>query len=181
LDTLALLTMPIDVDGLMTGESLVSWITTNNFPVVFNAEAPEGGYITWGYFDPNLKLISLNNYYSNTKYVYASLLAHETCHAMWDADYDAYLAGTIPLPQYGMPIPGGGVRSQEYTLDNEYNARIVGYKAWYEMTKDIGNQDPRGAIRSFDQFLDASGNLKDENVGKDYLRTIPSYANLIDY
>lgn len=76
LDTLALLEVPLDLDGLMTGKSLASWIRTNNYPVVFNAEAPVDGYIVWGYSDSSVPIISLNNYYTNTKYVYASILAH---------------------------------------------------------------------------------------------------------
>ncbi len=189
-DTLALATAGLDAEGAVSGATLKNWLTTNNIPVLFETQPPEEingkKYITWGYYDPNLNTIVLNNYHQNTKYVYASILAHETLHAIWEYDYNQYLAGTPGYPQLGTPPQEwqdeyGPIRS-DYSIDNEYNAKLTGYQIYYQLNlTSSGDKDPYNYNSNAYQFIDGNGVPKDENAAKTYLRTIPSYQSLPAY
>ena len=162
----------LSVDGVPDSDTLIQALINGDIPLLFGYGSGLVNALAW--FDPRTTTIGFDiTQYGKPVEVLATLLAHEMTHYIWDQDYDAYLAGSIPAPALGTP-PDGSIRS-ENSIDQEYRSFLSMSQVWHSIKGSL--IDP-SLDRAESYVLYPDGTLKPEDAAKQQIRQ--TYAGIVD-
>ena len=145
-------------DGAPSGVAEVTFLndpdgnpaTSDAIPILFGKN--QDGSL--GYYRDATGVIVIDvDYATQPAELLATLLAHETLHAIWAKDWTEYKTGVIPAPLYGNN-PDGTIR-HEYAYYNEFSAFTTASMAWQSFFPNTpaGNE----AKQAFYNTLDTTG------------------------
>lgn len=165
--------------GFASGAAEKTFLDGGGMPVLFGNSPSMNGALA--YHNPITGTLVLDlQYLDAPAAVIASLLAHETLHALWSQDDDNYeVTGTF---QYGVTTTRP-TRSTTDSIDQEYRAFTLGGQVWYDLRDDLTSAELSEWGYDMDAWmkvvLKGDGTFTDEAAAK--VQVQAAYASLDPY
>ena len=166
--------------GFNSGVEEKSFLDSGGMPVLFGTSPSHNNSLA--YFNPVTKVEVLDlAYLTYPSEVVASLLAHETLHALWDQDAEAY----PQTGKYEYGVTDTRLTRSPNSIDQEYRAFTLSSQAWFSLRGNLTAQEITTYGSDMEAWMNSvlkkDGTFADEQAAKDDVARAYAGQNLPPY